>query len=157
MSGPLVAVLSALAMEPLAALVHRTVMHGWGWAWHRSHHRTRRSGLEQNDLYPVVLSLSTVLVMTAANMMGARTVVWVGVGVTAYGLSYLVVHDLCIHGRSFAAFTPKGRYLQWVASSHAKHHRAMAAPFGFLCPIVPAATRASLAGVDTRARMEKTS
>lgn len=157
MTTAIVAVASAVLMEPAAALLHRAVMHRRGWAWHRSHHRSGgRRGLERNDLYPVVLAATTVGFMVVASLAGANLAVWAGVGVTAYGLAYLAVHDLCIHERCGPAFRARGWYLRWVAESHGIHHRTGAAPYGFLCPIVPR-TSVAFSGADTRARVEKTS
>jgi hypothetical protein len=33
-----------VAMEAVAWAVHRYVMHGVGWGWHRSHHEPREGG-----------------------------------------------------------------------------------------------------------------
>ena len=48
-------VLSAVIfMEGFAWTVHKYVMHGWGWGWHRDHHEPHDNVLEKNDLYGVV-------------------------------------------------------------------------------------------------------
>ena len=94
----LTAVVAALLMEPVAALTHRLVMHRpRGWAWHRSHHAPRppERWTEANDRFPLVFAAATVAVMAA----GGPAVRLAGAGVAAYGLSYAVVHDVCIHGR----------------------------------------------------------
>ena len=177
MNSFLVAVAAFAAMEPVAAGAHRLLMHGPGWGWHRSHHRgrldpfgargtpgaRRRAGgaFERNDLFPVCFALATVAVMAAAWVTSTGAVLAAGAGVTAYGVVYTAVHDVCVHGRlrrgrPFVA----GRWLRWVAASHAVHHRTGAAPYGFLVPIVPARHRPaviSLRPVPTRARLEKTS
>jgi beta-carotene 3-hydroxylase len=155
----LIAVVAAVAMEPVAALAHRLVMHRRrGWAWHRSHHAARVPGrLEANDRFPVVFAGTTVLAMAA----GGRRVRIAGAGVAAYGAAYAVVHDVCIHGRlTGGAPLLRGRWLRRVADAHAVHHRWGEAPYGFLVPIVPArfrAATATLRAVGTRARVEKTS
>ncbi len=154
---------AAMAMEPVAALTHRALMHRpLGWRWHRSHHRGRVAGaghgrLERNDLFPVVFAAVTIGAMAA----GGPLVRAAGAGIALYGLAYAVVHDVCVHGRLTA-----GRpvlpvpWLRRVAAAHAVHHRTGKAPYGFLVPIVPSSERAataSLRGVDTRARVENTS
>ena len=162
MNDILTAAVAFAAMEPVAAGAHRVVMHGFGWSWHRSHHRIRRQGaLERNDLFPVCFAVGTVAVMAAASASSAGGVVAAGIGVTAYGIVYTAVHDVCVHGR-LRGGRPfvKGRWLRWVAASHGVHHRTGAAPYGFLVPIVPARQRPavySLRPVPTRARLEKTS
>jgi beta-carotene 3-hydroxylase len=166
-----------LAMEPLAALVHRRVMHGRGWGWHRSHHTRPRPGAEGNDAYPAVIAGLTFAAMLAGQLVtGLRPLLWIGAGLTAYGLAYLVVHDLLVHQRLGRLPLANSRYARWVAAAHALHHADGGAPYGFLVPIVPseragaapravgllrpinawAATR-TLAVVGTRTRVEKTS
>jgi beta-carotene 3-hydroxylase len=105
-----------------------------------------------------------------------RPLLWVGVGVTAYGLAYLIVHDLGIH-RRIPRLAIAGSYIGWVRDAHRVHHLYGRAPYGFLLPVVPAtlrerargargdedgrrnatATVPSLRGVETLARREKTS
>lgn len=154
----LIALVAALAMEPFAALAHRAMMHRpLGWRWHRSHHARRGRRWEANDLFPVVFAAATIVVMA----LGGEEVRWAGAGVAAYGLAYALVHDVCIHGR-LTGGRPliAGRWLRWVARSHAVHHRTGGAPYGFLVPIVPArfrAATASLRVVGTRARAANTS
>jgi beta-carotene 3-hydroxylase len=162
---------AALAMEPLAALAHRRWMHGSGWRLHASHHRPPAGRLEANDLFPAGFALATVAAMAlGASVAAARPLLWVGAGVTVYGLAYLVVHDLCTHRRLHLP-VPALRYLRWVAAAHAVHHRSGREPYGFLLPRVPAeardavtaartvdrATAETLRAVDTLARPLKTS
>ena len=137
---------AALAMEPVAALAQRGLMHGPGWSLHRGHHTGRRGeafdrphGWEANDLFPLTFAALTVSVMALGAGGGPRALLWVGVGVAGYGTAYLLVHDLCIHGRIRRPFGG-GRYLTWVREAHRLHHRSGRAPYGFLLPIVPAAT-----------------
>jgi len=142
-----------LAMEPLTALVHRRVMHGFGLGWHRSHHR-RRDGrlLEANDLYPVTFAtLTIVAVAIGASVDGLRGLLPIGAGVTAYGMSYAAVHELVIHRRvpaaarwfdRLSARVPAiGARFDRVADAHALHHRFGGAPYGMLAPVVPADVR----------------
>lgn len=177
MTAVVVALVAAACMEPAAALVHRHVMHGSGWGWHRSHHAAPRGRVEANDLFPVVFAAATIVVIAVGTAVaGLGVLVWVGAGVTAYGAAYLVVHDLCIHGRAGRAIE-RGRYLRWVRGAHRIHHLYGREPYGFLFPIVPrelrdraaragaagdgrrnaAPTVATLRAVDSRARRENTS
>jgi len=175
----IVGLAAALLMEPLAAILHRGVMHGFGWGWHRSHHQRRTGTWERNDRFPVVFAGLTIAVMAAGALAGRGDLLAAGVGVTLYGLAYLLVHDLGIHGRFIGRPLGRGRYLRWVRSAHGVHHLYGEAPYGFLSPIVPPALRrradiaaggahdrqrqravttaASLEAVATEARREKTS
>jgi beta-carotene 3-hydroxylase len=156
-----VGVVAFLVSEPLAAFAHRALMHGSAWRLHRSHHRRRRGAFEANDLFPVVFAAVTIAVMAAGDAAGRPGLLAAGAGVTAYGLLYALVHDVCIHGRLTGGRPVlPGRWLRWVASCHAVHHRDGRAPYGFLVPIVPARHRAAVSafrGVDTLARVENTS
>jgi beta-carotene 3-hydroxylase len=172
-----VAVAAFLAMEPVAALVHRRVMHGRGWGWHRSHHIRPRPAVEGNDAYPLVIGLGVFGAMLAGHLVEAlRPLFWVGAGMTAYGVAYALVHDLLVHQRLGRIPLARSRYVRWVAEAHAHHHDDGEAPYGFLLPVVPAARRGTeptgagilrpindwaatrtLAVVGTRARVENTS
>ena len=61
-------------------------------------------------------------------------------GVTAYGATYLLVHDVAIHGRLPLRF-PRLAYLRWVHDAHELHHRFGGEPYGMLLPVVPRALR----------------
>ncbi len=125
-----------VVMEPLTYAIHRWVMHGAGWAWHRSHHRRRVSRFETNDWYPVVFAALTVVLMAAGSLAHPlRWLIPLGAGVTAYGASYAFVHDLYIHGR-FVHIPVLGP-LERLRSAHSLHHSFGGEPYGMLCPLVP--------------------
>lgn len=143
MTPLLVAVLTLLAMEPVVTLVHRRVMHGWAWGWHRSHHQRTDRALQANDLFPVVFAGATVAAMGLGATVDALTpLLWIGCGVTAYGAAYLVVHDLYIHQRLGSPPGARSRCIRRLAQAHRIHHRFGQAPYGFLLPVVPTDLRA---------------
>ncbi len=128
-------------MEPVAYLAHRFVMHGRrGSGWHVSHHQVRHRRVEANDLYPVVMAVLTVGLLTAATWRGWPAWRDVGIGVTLYGLAYLFVHDVYIH-RRITRFTAVIGWLEPVREAHRIHHLFGGEPYGFLFPIVPADLR----------------
>src|SRR3954463_13755270 len=91
-----------LLMEAFTYVAHRWIMHGFGWAWHKSHHQPpAESPFEKNDLFPVVFAGITIMAMAAgAASDGAwHLLLTTGIGVTAYGAAYLFVHDVYIHQR----------------------------------------------------------
>jgi beta-carotene 3-hydroxylase len=138
----LVVVGALVLMEPLTALVHRFVMHGFGMGWHRSHHEPPRRALEANDLFPVVFAAATIVLLSVGVYVpGAPSVlVPIGIGVTAYGAAYLLVHDVVIHRRLTFLPLPDALLRQWRAA-HNVHHLFARAPYGFLAPVVPAELR----------------
>ncbi len=143
MTPVLIALAALVLMEPVAALAHRFVFHGFGMGWHRSHHLPPHGTLEANDLFPVVFSAATIAVLSVGVWVGAGAVlVPIGVGVTAYGISYLAVHDLVIHRR--VPWLPIPDALgHRLRAAHNVHHLFSDAPFGFLAPVVPARLRAA--------------
>lgn len=129
-----VVALTVVAMELTAAAVHRHVMHGWGWGWHRSHHESAEGFFERNDLYALVfagLSLPFFLIGAQIPLLW-----WVGAGMAVYGLLYAFVHDGLVHRRFPFVGTPRNGYLKRLVQAHRLHHsthgREGAVSFGFL-------------------------
>jgi beta-carotene 3-hydroxylase len=126
---------TVLAMEALAWAVHRHVMHGWGWRWHRSHHEPRRGWFETNDLYALVFAAVSLLFFALLPSLWAP-LWWVGVGALIYGLLYAILHDGLVHGRLGFRASPRSTYLKRLVQAHRLHHavrkRDGAVSFGFL-------------------------
>jgi beta-carotene 3-hydroxylase len=126
---------TVVAMETVAALVHRHVMHGWGWGWHRSHHEPRQGAFERNDLYAVVFVVLSVLLVYAGSR-GAWPLQWIGWGMAAYGVLYAVFHDGLVHQRWPFRHSPQHPYLKRLVQAHRMHHavdgREGCVSFGFL-------------------------
>jgi len=123
---------SFVAMEFFSYLVHRFVYHGTLWFIHRSHHTPRTGLFELNDLFPLVLSAASIYLMLhgLARPDGAD-IVAASIGISAYGLIYLTIHDLYVHRRmrSLSFAIP---YLRKVKKAHMVHHAFGAEPFGLL-------------------------
>lgn len=131
----LVVLATIAAMEVVALTVHRFVMHGFGWGWHKSHHEPHDSVLEANDLYAVLFAaIALALIVIASVEFGP--VYWIGVGMTAYGLLYFVVHDGLVHQRWPFRIVPRHAYLKRLVQAHRLHHavdgREGCVSFGFL-------------------------
>lgn len=150
MTDVLLALLALVVMEPVTALTHRVVFHGRGMGWHRSHHEPPRTLFEANDLFPVVFAIATIILLAIGVWVGGGDVlVPIGVGITAYGAAYLVVHDVVIHRRVPWIRLPD-RLGARLRAAHNVHHLFGREPFGFLVPVVPAALaeRARARGID---------
>ncbi len=136
------AVLVALAMEPWSRFVHGRIWHGPLYGIHRSHHPGPEVGkrwLEFNDVFSLVHAApaAAALYFGWAVFTGPAAVVAVGVGLglVAYGLAYMVVHDGLVHGRLPVGFLGRWRYFRRLRAAHEVHHRRGGAPFGlFLGP-----------------------
>lgn len=136
-----IVVVTFLMTEPLTALAHRRMMHGFAWGWHRSHHQTVARTFEGNDLFPVVFAASTIVALAVGvSVPSLHFLVPVGIGVTLYGFAYFVVHEVVIHRRLRFVPVPDG-FLRYWRDAHNVHHIFGREPYGFLAPIVPARLR----------------
>lgn len=115
-------------------LVHRHVMHGPGWPWHRSHHEAHSALFEKNDLYALVFAGISVCLFVAGN--AVPMLWWVGLGMVGYGLCYALLHDVLVHRRIRCPFELRSGYLKRLVQAHRLHHavrtREGAVSFGFL-------------------------
>lgn len=140
MSDVVIAVAAFLVMEPVTYATHRWVMHGVGRVLHNSHHRARLGRFEANDLFPVIFASITILAMAAGTTWPSLHVLLAtGVGVTAYGMAYMFVHDVYIHRR--LGRLPAMAGFERLARAHALHHQFSNEPYGMLVPVVPARLR----------------
>jgi beta-carotene 3-hydroxylase len=135
------------AMEAVAWLTHKYIMHGWLWCWHRSHHEPREGLFELNDLFAVIFSLPSIVMI----YMGVRVPspwLWLGLGVMAYGIAYTVFHDGLVHRRFRVPFRGRQRYWRRLVQAHRLHHavrdRDGAVSFGFLWAPRPQVLKARL-------------
>ncbi|WP_263263399.1 sterol desaturase family protein [Pseudomonas sp. RIT-PI-S] len=131
----LIVVMTVLAMEGVSILAHKYVMHGFGWAWHRSHHEPRRGWFELNDLYALVFA-ALAIALIAAGTAGAYPLQWIGAGMTLYGALYFIAHDGMVHRRWPLRYLPRRGYLKRLYQAHRLHHavggREGCVSFGFL-------------------------
>ena len=137
------------AMEGIAYVAHRWVMHGFGWFLHASHHRARTGPFEWNDLYAVVFAGPSILLLAG----GVRWGWWpgcvsIGAGIAAYGAIYFGFHDWIVHQRLPHRYVPRGRYMKRIVQAHRLHHvvetKAGTVSFGFLVAPAPESLKAEL-------------
>ncbi len=125
---------TVIAMEIVATGVHRYVMHGFGWSWHRSHHEPRTGLLEANDLYALVFASIRLLFFAAGT--GVILPWWVGLGMSVYGALYALLHDGLVHRRLPVGKPPRKGYIKRLVQAHRLHHtsriREGGISFGFL-------------------------
>lgn len=141
-------------MEGVAWAMHKYVMHGSLWVLHESHHRERESWFELNDLFGFFFAgLSVALIL--AGTFGDRAYLFAGLGMTAYGAVYFLVHDVLVHRRVRHGFVPRNGYLRRIYQAHRLHHashgRDGAVSFGFIWSPPPEKLAAKL---KTRAAQE---
>jgi beta-carotene 3-hydroxylase len=126
------AVIAFLWMEIFSYVAHRYVYHGFLWAIHRSHHTARTGPFELNDLFPVFLSLATMgLLLYALVPPVDHRLLAVTIGITAYGATYLFLHDFYVH-RRLKLLGLRIPFLATLKKAHAIHHRDGGEPYGLL-------------------------
>ncbi len=140
-------VLAAVAgMEVFAWTMHRYVMHGWGWAWHRDHHEPHDHVFERNDLYAVVFG-SIVTMLFVIGYLYSDRLWWAALGITVYGAIYTAIHDGIVHQRWFR-WVPRRGYAKRLVQAHKLHHATIGkhggVSFGFVVARNPAKLKAEL-------------
>lgn len=150
----LIVAVTVMAMEGVAWLSHRYLMHGPGWGWHASHHAQRRSSFEKNDLFALLFA-ALAIVLIYAGTSGMWPLQWVGAGMTAYGALYAIAHDGMVHRRWPMRYVPRRGYLKRLYQAHRLHHasseREGGVFFGFL--FAPSERRLREAVAQTRSRL----
>ena len=126
-----------LFMEFVAWATHKYVMHGFLWTWHRSHHKVHPHKLERNDLFALVFSIpSILLIVLGYELQQYPWLKFVGFGVLAYGIFYFIFHDIIVHRRIDVGFKAKSNYMKRIMNAHYHHHKfhdkGGAEAFGFL-------------------------
>lgn len=127
-------VLSAVAMEPLSAMVHRFIGHGIAWPLHRSHHEGPVRGPERNDVIPAVSAVVTMLLFA----LGTWSIPWllpIACGFTVYGIGYFVIHDLYIH-RRIDLLPEQVRLFEPLKQAHMEHHGTGTGSWGLFAPVL---------------------
>jgi beta-carotene 3-hydroxylase len=113
------------AMEFVAWLAHKYVMHGFLWRWHQDHHDHRlKEGrfFEKNDLFFLVFAIPSMLGYILFSLPGLGWLLWVAIGISIYGLIYFLIHDVYIHQR-FSWFKQlDNRYSRAILRAHGAHH-----------------------------------
>ena len=134
-----VATVVAVAMDFWAAFLHGRVWHSWLWNVHRSHHEPRREGdrFEANDALSLLhapIAVALILYGCRGTPGVAREVAFgVGLGMSAFGIAYVVVHDGLVHERMPVTWLLRFRYFRAVVRAHRVHHSLAVGgvPYGF--------------------------
>ena len=136
MSLVIIGLLSFAFMEFVAWSNHKFVMHGFLWKWHKDHHVNDhkkmskpediyKPGFEMNDLFFLVYAVPAIILLIIGFILTNPVFIAVGIGISAYGLTYFIIHDVMIHRRLNLPFlfNPRNKYLKGVIKAHLAHHR----------------------------------
>ena len=123
------------AMEGVAHLMHKHLMHGPLWFLHESHHVRGTGRFELNDLFGVFFALPSIVLIWLGTH-GHPPLLAVGLGMTAYGAIYFGFHDVIVHRRISHRLRFSNPYLQRIIKAHHIHHATRtkhgAVSFGFV-------------------------
>ena len=143
-------IVTVFAMEVVAYVAHRWVMHGPGWFLHESHHRERNGLFELNDFYALVFAIpSIVLLFGGVQLDWGDWATAVGAGIAAYGAIYFGFHDVIVHRRLSHRYVPRWSYMKRIVQAHRLHHATTSkrgsVSFGFLWAPAPDELKRQLA------------
>ena len=124
-----------VGMEGFAWIMHRYVMHGALWCWHKSHHVKHGKMFELNDLFAVVFATPAIVCIWR----GVHVSIWflpLGLGITAYGAVYFFFHDGLVHRRFPVPIDGRKGFWRSRMQAHLIHHAISTkdgcVSFGFL-------------------------
>jgi beta-carotene 3-hydroxylase len=119
-------VLGAIAgMEFMAWFAHKYIMHGFLWVLHEDHHKPHfdKSGFfEKNDAFFLIFAIPSAFCYYFGIAGPFHWLLYVGIGISIYGLIYFLIHDVYIHQR-FSWFRQlENNYSKAILRAHGAHH-----------------------------------
>lgn len=123
LASTFIVLVSYLVMEGVAWSLHKFVMHGFLWYLHEDHHRPHQKKMEKNDLFALFFAIPSWLFMMFGIMDGLDYKLYIGIGITLYGISYVLVHDGLIHRRFPFLKNTKNAWLIALKEGHKAHHQ----------------------------------
>lgn len=111
-----------VSMEGIAWALHKYVMHGFLWSIHEDHHIRRDKLFEKNDFFAVIFGIPSWLFIMFGIMGGNDYRLYIGIGITLYGICYVLIHDGLIHNRIKVFSNTKNIYLLGLRKGHLAHH-----------------------------------
>lgn len=119
----LIVVITFLAWEFVAWFSHKYIMHGFLWAWHKSHHTVHDHTFEKNDWFGVVFSLPSITLFYYGSWVSYNPyVLSVAIGILCYGIFYFIFHDIIVHQRIKWKPLHQSSYLKRMINAHYVHH-----------------------------------
>jgi beta-carotene 3-hydroxylase len=117
-------VISFCIMEGVAWFSHKYIMHGFLWHLHKDHHKKESKGfLEKNDYFFVLFATPGALLIILGSIYIISEFVFVGIGISMYGLSYFLIHDVFIHQRIRWFRNTRSTYMIAIRKAHKIHHK----------------------------------
>lgn len=111
-------------MEFVAWFTHKFIMHGFLWNLHEDHHTHTNPGFfEKNDAFFLIFATPGILCTVLGSIYNSNISMAVGIGITAYGACYFLVHDVFIHQRFKWLRNVNNWYFKGIRRAHKMHHK----------------------------------
>ncbi len=120
----LITLATFIAMEGVAWLAHKYVMHGFLWHLHKDHHtKNPNSFFEKNDYFFVIFAVPGMACILLGTVFGVPITLPIGLGITIYGFAYFWVHEIFIHQRFKFLRNSNLTYFKAIRRAHKMHHK----------------------------------
>ncbi len=120
----IVVVVSFVSMEGIAWVTHKYLMHGLLWTLHEDHHKKNpRSFFEKNDYFFLIFAIPGIICLALGIYTPLHLLLYIGIGITLYGLAYFLVHDVFIHQRFSLFRNADNVYFRAIRRAHKMHHK----------------------------------
>jgi beta-carotene 3-hydroxylase len=121
-----VLLVSYFVMEFVAWFAHKYVMHGFAWSLHADHHAPhsehhRHGFFEKNDSFFVIFAVPAAFAYVFGFVYAIPLLVAAGIGISLYGLTYFLIHDVLFHQR-IKLRIKGGLYFRALRRAHGMHH-----------------------------------
>ncbi len=116
---------AVVAMEFMAWFTHKYVMHGLLWSWHEDHHKPHHEEgqfFEKNDLFFLVFAIPSAFCYITGLSTDHFWLLFVGIGISIYGVIYFLIHDVYIHQRFKWFRQLDSKYSRAILRAHGAHH-----------------------------------
>lgn len=120
----LIVIATFFAMEGVAWLAHKYIMHGFLWQLHKDHHQPYAEDgvVQKNDAFFLIFA-TPAIISFYFGYADFGFLFWLGLGITLYGIAYFFIHDLFIHQRMRVLRNSNAKYLKAIRKAHKVHHK----------------------------------
>lgn len=126
----LVILAAFIAMEGVAWLSHKYLMHGLLWKLHKDHHSPNgKHTFERNDSFFIIFATPAIICFILG-FSDFSLPFWIGLGITLYGMAYFFIHDLFIHQRIKVLRNANSIYFRAIRKAHKVHHKHLGKEHG---------------------------
>jgi len=120
----LIVLISFFFMEFVAWFTHKYIMHGFLWFLHKDHHiRENKNFLQKNDSFFLIFAIPGAYLTIHGAVESFSYLFWIGLGITLYGFTYFLIHEVYIHRRFSWIRNINLNYFLALRRAHKDHHK----------------------------------